>query len=880
MKLLLIDGNSIMNRGYFALPKELTNRAGLHTNAILGFMNIFFRIYEEEQPDHVAVAFDLHAPTFRHLMYPEYKGTRKHTEPELLEQFPVIKKLISAMGIRILEQEGLEADDLLGSMAKRAEKEGYTVTILSGDRDLLQLATEKICIRIPKTSKGKTTVYDYHAKEVEEEYGVNPAGYLEMKGLMGDSSDNIPGVAGVGPKTAEKLIREFHTVDNLLAHLDEVTPEKLRIKLTEQAESARFSRVLSEIRTEEELLFGPADTRIPEEGVVTRAFLEGLKENQLYKLLGRFSGGEESKEELGKVPPLTVNPYSPDDFEGTVKEAFSVNESSGRPYFGLVPRISAGIITGAYYAVGERIFFREGGSSSLAVWIEEACKKGWTPVIEDLKSLLGCIALPETEETEEIFDCRIAAYLLDPLANDYPLGELLLSYAHLQMEEKKPADGEQLSLFDEVPGDDASAYALFCLYPELVRKLEETGSMRIYREIEHPLTWCLTDMEREGIRTSAAVLEEAGKDYESRLKNLEEEIFSYTSGEFNILSSKQLGVILFDELGLPAGKKTKSGYSTNADILNKLRDAHPIVPLILEYRKISKLLSTYAAGLPRCISSDGRIHTTFQQTVTATGRISSVNPNLQNLPQRSSEGRELRKAFIPREGYIFIDADYSQIELRVMAALSGDPVMQDAFRKGEDIHTITASQVFHVAPEDVDPLMRRRAKAVNFGIIYGISAFGLGEDLSISREEAKDYIARYFERFSGVKRFLDEQVSRAKKDGVVRTLFGRIRPMPELSASNYMQRAFGERVAMNAPIQGTAADIIKLAMISVWRELKRRGLKSRLILQIHDELLIETAPGEEEEVQTLLTECMTGAAEIGVPLTVDVHRGDNLYEAK
>ncbi len=873
MKLLLIDGNSIMNRGYYALPKELTNRDGLHTNAILGFMNIFFKIVEEEKPDHIAVAFDVHAPTFRHEMFADYKGKRKSTDPELLEQFPVIKEILQSMGIPIMEKAGLEADDLLGSMGKQAEAEGYTVTILSGDRDLLQLATENICIRIPKTSKGKTTVYDYHAKDVEAEYGVTPAGYLEMKGLMGDTSDNIPGVEGIGPKTAEKLIKEFGTVENLLQNVDRVGAAKLRDKLTEQAESARFSRVLSEIKIDAELPFAPADTAIPDGGVVTKAFLDELRKLQLHKLLSRFSDGENEEERLEEMPKLSAGPYSDKAFEDALQK-------SGTDYFGLVPAVQSGFFGGFVISVGDTILRSDCDQDVFLSFLKEEIAKKRIPVVEDLKSLLQTLEIPECPA---LFDCRVAAYLLGPLENTYEFSDLLLKYAHMDYKEDEGEEEKQLSLFaapDEGKRDLEKAYGLYRLYEPLRKALEDTGSMKIYSEIEHPLTWCLVDMEKQGIRVSRKVLEEAKAGYESRLEEIAAKIYGYAGEEFNILSPKQLGMILFEKLGLTAGKKTKSGYSTNADVLEKLRNDHPIIPAILEYRKISKLLSTYAVGLLSCISPDGRIHTTFQQTVTATGRISSVAPNLQNLPQRSEEGRELRKAFIPEDGFLFTDADYSQIELRVMAALADDPVMKDAFIHGDDIHTITASQVFHVAPEDVDPLMRRRAKAVNFGIIYGISAFGLGEDLSISREEAKEYIAKYFEHFSGVKTFLDKQVADAKKEGVVRTIFGRIRPMPELASSNFMQRSFGERVAMNAPIQGTAADIIKLAMVRVWRELRQRNLKSRLILQIHDELLIETALGEEETVKKLLSDCMTEAADIGVPLVVDMHTGENLYEAK
>ena len=868
-KLLLIDGNSIMNRGYFALPKDLTNSEGLHTNAILGFMNIFFRIYDEEQPTHIVVAFDVHQPTFRHLMYSEYKGTRHSMDDELREQFPVIKDILAAMNITCVEQGGIEADDIIGSYSVLGDNEGMDVTILSGDRDLLQLATERVLVRIPKTKAGKTTIEDYHSKDVFDLYGVTPKEFIEMKGLMGDSSDNIPGVPGIGPKTASKIISEYHSIESAIEHIDEIKPDKARANLDEYREQALFSRDLATIKLDCDLPVDVNSVNVSFADISSDKAKDKLKILQLNSVLKKLGDEPDTKQEI----TLDITDAGIDEIRAIVNKSVS-------DHVGLFPVFIDGIMSGAAVAVDGHVYITT--DTNIAIY-KDILKSGKTICFEDIKRVVSTFDLDMDSKAADI---SIMAYLVDPLANSYSYDQLALKYMNAELKTEKDLIGKsEITIFSFAEENfrewiGYNAYMLDAMYPVLLKKLQDMDEYKLYTDIEHPLIFVIHDMERYGVGADRGALISFGDELNGRIEELKARIYELAGEEFNINSPKQLGVILFEKMELKGGKKTKSGYSTSADVLEKIRGDHEIIPAILEYRQLTKLVSTYVEGLSQHIGADRRIHSTFNQTVTATGRISSTEPNLQNLPTRTSLGKEIRKVFTPDEGYIFLDADYSQIELRVMASMSGDEALIEAFNSGKDIHAITASQVFDVPIEDVTPDLRRKAKAVNFGIIYGISAFGLGEDLGISNKEAKQYKEKYLETYSGVKTFLDEQIASAKNAGYVKTYYNRIRPIPELKSSNFMQRSFGERVAMNSPIQGTAADIIKIAMINVYKALKNGNYKSRLILQIHDELLIEVYKPELEKIEKILEENMVHAADMKVPLYIDMHTGDSLYDAK
>lgn len=870
MKLLLIDGNSIMNRGYFALPKNLTANNGIHTNAVLGFLNIFFKVYDEEKPTHIIVAFDVHEPTFRHKVYSEYKGTRQPMDEELREQFPLIKEILTNMKITYVEKGGYEADDIIGTYSRQAIRNDMDVTILSGDRDLLQLATDRVLVRIPKTKGGQTTVENYYDKDVVAEYGVTPLEFIEMKGLMGDSSDNIPGVQGIGPKTASNIIQKYHSIEAALEDIDNIKPDKARKNLDEQRDMALFSRELATIKLDCELEKAVQDSEVTIEQILGQDAYDYFFKLGMKSMLKRFD--VDVSENTGKVT-LNISDISYNELISKIKSEGP--ESVG---VGIYP-INGEITGGAVSFSGNTYIVRESSLADIRKDIPE-------DIVISMISIKEYVHRMNLSKSDSLFDCSVAAYLIDPLASDYTYDLLGFKYLNYSFEDVKTLIGkEELSIFSyDMEGyRKLIAYLSFIaseLYAVLSDKMSELGVDLLYKDIEYPSIFVLADMELYGIGVDRKALDDYGDELDRDIERLTNEIYEAAGEKFNINSTKQLGVILFEKLGLKAAKKTKTGYSTNAEVLVKLSGEHHIIPLIIEYRKKTKLKSTYIDGLVDTIRKDGRIHSTFNQTVTATGRLSSTEPNLQNIPARTAEGREIRKAFVPKEGYVFVDADYSQIELRVMASISEDDALIEAFNSSKDIHSITASQVFCVEPEEVTPELRRRAKAVNFGIIYGISSFGLGEDLGISRSEAKEYIEKYFVTYSKVKSYLDSCVETAKKDGYVRTLMSRIRPIPELSSSNFMQRSFGERVAMNSPIQGTAADIIKIAMVKVSDELKARGLKSRLILQIHDELLIEAAEDEKEEVAELLKRNMENAVELAVPLYVDIHTAMSLYDAK
>ena len=902
-KLVLIDGHSILNRAFYGVP-DLSNAEGLHTNAIYGFLNIMFKILEEEKPEYLAVAFDVHAPTFRHKMYEAYKGTRKPMPEELREQVPVMKEILKAMHITIMEQAGLEADDILGTLAKKAEQAGLEVSLVSGDRDLLQIATDHIKIRIPKTKQGRTEIEDYYAADVLAAYQVTPLQFIELKALMGDTADNIPGVPKVGEKTAQALMVEYGSLDNIYAHVEEISKKSIRESLIEHKDLADLSKTLATIKTDCELQLDYEQARA--EGFYTPEAYTLCKRLEFKNLLGRFEKDAAAND--SKIAESFRQIEDKKEFLQYLKKAQKQKEiglwlitepvdATTKKEELLGVALSVSDEETVFYALthekepeGQLSLFAEAVESvddtaEITEALQELSAGTDTQIATfDVKQQYDYL---DRSSTEQYFDVLIAAYLLNPLKNDYDMEAIASEHLGILIPGRAEVFGKRdfRTLLSEDAGK-AIEYACYGAYVSrkgkkvLKDKLEAAGMKCLMEEMEMPLSLVLYDMQKEGVAVKREELKAYGDALVARIEELEQSIHTQAGTEFNINSPKQLGEVLFETMQIPGGKKTKTGYSTAADVLEKLSADYPIVRDILEYRGLTKLKSTYADGLAAFIEEDGRIHTNFNQTITATGRISSTEPNLQNIPMRMELGRQIRKVFIPREGYEFMDADYSQIELRVLAHMSGDEQLIDAYRQEEDIHRITASKVFHTPFEKVTDLQRRNAKAVNFGIVYGISSFGLSQDLSISKKEAAQYIEQYFATYPKVKEFIDKLVADAKEKGYTETMFGRRRPIPELSSSNFMQRSFGERVAMNAPIQGTAADIIKIAMIKVWKALKEEGLKSRLILQVHDELLVETAQEEEARVREILTENMKSAADLAVTLEIDLHTGNNWYEAK
>lgn len=894
-KLVLIDGHSILNRAFYGVP-DLTNSQGVHTNAVYGFLNIVFKILEEEAPDYLTVAFDVHAPTFRHEIYKEYKGTRKPMPEELREQVPIMKKMLRAMNIRIVEKEGLEADDILGTLAKRAEKEGIEVALVSGDRDLLQIASDHIKIRIPKTKSGKTEIEDYYAKDVQAKYRVTPLQFIDLKALMGDTADNIPGVPKVGEKTATELMVQFGSLENIYANIDNISKKSIRESLIDNKELADLSKVLATIKTDADLAFSFDEARVghfyTEEAYVLCKQLEfknllsrfekdamvSNSQTQYFKTLTELAEIETLFSQAGEAGRIGLSVLR-DGKEDEACAGIALAVSEKEVYF--IP--CQGFITPSYL-YGKLAKLHENELCKLDVCDIKQIYDILEP--DALKISAGMDVLAVYKE-RKYFDILLAAYLLNPLKNDYDAQSIAGEYLDLMIPDKKQAFGKMTyrKALAEKPQEMQEfacfeAYVPFMASQVLYNCLEEQGMLSLLYEIEMPLTKVLFEMEKYGIMVRPDELKAYGEALTGRISELEKSICEQAGEQFNINSPKQLGEILFGKLGIAGGKKTKTGYSTAADILEKLAPEYPIVADILEYRGLAKLKSTYADGLAAYIDEGSRIHSTFNQTITATGRISSTEPNLQNIPIRLELGRQIRKVFVPAKGYLFMDADYSQIELRVLAHMSDDKQLIEAYQLEQDIHRITASKVFHTPFEEVTDLQRRNAKAVNFGIVYGISSFGLSQDLSISRKEAAEYIEQYFATYPGIKNFLDRLVEDAKTKGYAKTMFGRRRPIPELASANFMQRSFGERVAMNSPIQGTAADIIKLAMIHVWARLKKEGLRSRLILQVHDELLIETYESEEEQVRQILSEEMQAAASLSVVLEIDLHTGMTWYDAK
>ena len=867
-KIVLIDGNSIINRAFYGMP-DLTNTDGEHTGAIVGFLNIVNKILDEETPDYLAVAFDVKAPTFRHKIYEAYKGTRKSMPDELREQVPKLKELLKAMDITIVEKAGLEADDILGTLAKRAEKAGMEVSLVSGDRDLLQIATDVIKIRIPKTKFGKTEVHDYYTQDVINEYQVPPLGIIELKALMGDSSDNIPGVPKIGEKTATDLLIQYGNIETLKEHIPEISKKSVRETLEQNFDMAVLSKTLATIEVNADI-----DVKFEDcvfKNMYTKEAYPIFKRLEIKKALEKYDESMLNGIDAGSSANReTVSVTTEAELTALVKElesikafAFDIESDSdglsldndGQLSFDFSEKKESLTVCTDTFKYLVDITSNNGFLNVFTDLILKICDnnksleddKKTVIITYDLKKQIKAMLRDELYDTElasNFFDTLIAAYLLNPNMQAYSIDE---------------------------PYDK---------YEEYRSKLIESDMLKLFTDIEMPLAIVLAGMEKEGIRTLKDDLLAYGDALKIEIDRLESEIKELAGMDFNVNSPKQLGEILFEKMQIPGGKKTKTGYSTAAEVLEKLAPDYPFVAKILEYRGLTKLKSTYVDGMDQFIKSDSRIHCKFNQTVTATGRISCSEPNLQNIPIRTEQGRLIRKCFVPKDGYIFVDADYSQIELRIMAHMSSDEKLIDAYKNAKDIHRITASEVFSVPFEEVTETQRRNAKAVNFGIIYGISSFGLSQGLSISRKEAGDYINSYFEKFPGVKTYLDSLVSSAKECGFITTLFGRRRPIPELKNSNFMQRQFGERVAMNAPIQGTAADIMKIAMINVYKRLRNENLNSKLIIQVHDELLIETLESEKDKVYEILKDEMENACQLSVKMEVDIHSGKSWYEAK
>jgi len=898
-RLVVIDGNSILNRAFYGImgSKMLMTADGTYTNAVYGFLAIMFKMLDEVKPEYLAVAFDVKHPTKRHELYKEYKGTRHGMPDELAAQMPIIKRVLTAMNIKIIEKPGYEADDILGTLAKFGESQGLEVMLLTGDRDSFQLATDKVTIMIPHTKQGKTETDFYNRQKVLEVYGVEPKQMIEVKGLMGDSSDNIPGVAGIGEKTALSLIQKYGTIENIYKEIDDGNPEikgKQKEKLIAGKDMAFLSKTLGTIDVD-----SPIDK-----------ILEDLKNEEWNKA-----------EVLNIFKELRFNRYIQRfDLENQVDSSDTTNQVNLKDLFQVKKIKSIEELTDVLAQIQNE--------GILYYYIENKESKEIKPISKDIISIKVCLndkiysidfeiykeelkAIFENKEVLKcgyeqkldyvllkqygiepknmMYDIKIAAYLLNSNSNQYKLKDLALNYLELDIDEliNVDNDSEQTSLFDEPKEEkenienEVYAYIISKLQAKLTEELEKIGSMKLFNEVEMPLVEVLAEMQYVGMYADENEIIKFGNHLKDNLEELRIDIYKLAGEQFNINSTKQLGEILFEKLNLPVQKKTKSGYSTDVDVLEKLKSYHPIIEKILDYRQIMKLNSTYVEGLiPHINESTGRIHTYFHQTVAATGRLSSTEPNLQNIPTRTELGKKVRKVFKPDKGCIFVDADYSQIELRILAHMSHDEIMVTAFNENQDIHTICASKIFGVPVENVSKQLRSRAKAVNFGIVYGISEFGLAEQTGINRKEAKDFMEQYLEKYSGIKKYMDDVVIEAKEKGYIDTMFGRRRYIPELSSNNYMVRKFGERAAMNTPIQGTAADIMKIAMINVYKKLKEENMKSKIVLQIHDELLIESPIEEKEKVKEILISEMENVVKLSVPLKVEAEEGKNWLQAK
>lgn len=843
MKLLILDGNSVINRAFYGV-KPLTNREGLYTNAIYGFLNILEKVEREEMPEAVCVAFDLHGPTFRHQRYEGYKATRHGMPEELSQQMPVMKQVLAAMNIPIYQCQGWEADDVIGTVGKICGNNDWDCVVVTGDRDSLQLIDDHVQIKLVVTKGGQTTSTLYDRDKFLEEYGFEPKKLIDLKSLMGDSSDNIPGVAGVGPKTATELLQKFGSLDGVYANLEDpsIRP-KLREKLEKDRENAYLSYELATIIPEAPIDFAPMD-----------AVIRPYNRQELYKLFVKL-------EFVRLIDKYGLSGYNQEDTQvmQTVKCLPEIQELPQS-----CPRFSLYIAPDGSLAAAW-----EDGVCTVtpmeAARFAEFLRQGKEILCHDLKSVLHRLDSLGLPQGTFAFDTALAAYDLNPSQSEYPVSKLATNFLGMDVSDEDAA---------------GCAQAIYFLAPVLEKELEKQDMLSLYRDMEFPLCTVLYNMEKTGVAIDREQLEQFGTMLAERISQCEETIFAYAEEPFNINSTKQLGEVLFDRLGLPPVKKTKTGYSTNAEVLEKLKHKHPIIPAIMDYRMLTKLKSTYADGLMKVIGEDGRIHTTFQNLVTATGRLSSTEPNLQNIPVRTDLGAEIRKMFIPKEGCVLVDADYSQIELRVLAHIAQDERMEKAFREGMDIHTVTASQVFSVPPEEVTSLQRRHAKAVNFGIVYGISEFSLAEDIGVSRYEARAYIDSYLTNYSGVRAYMHQVVEDAREKGYTTTLYGRRRYIPELKSTNFNVRQGAERIALNTPIQGSAADLIKLAMIHVAQALQEQYPEAKLILQVHDELIVECPQEIAQEVAQLVSSQMEQVAQLRVPLLAEAKWGKSWFEAK
>ncbi len=895
-KLVLIDGNSIMNRAFYGImgSKMLTTKDGKYTNAVYGFLAILFKLLDDIKPQYIAVTFDLKAPTARHKLYDGYKANRHGMPDELAEQMPMIKEILKAMNIDIIEKEGYEGDDILGTLSCYGEQQNLDVTILSGDRDTFQLATDKVTIRIPHTKGGKTETDDYNREKVIEKYGIEPKQLIEVKGLQGDSSDNIPGVPGVGEKTALKLIKEYGSIDNLYKKIEEGTDNlkgKQREKIIENKDLAILSRTLGTINLNVPITDDLSDLKLEEWD--KEKVLEIFKELNFKRYIDRFSLEE------GKTSENKEKEVSYKSLEKSETEVIDYIKNNKQMIF----YIGTKTINDDNKIIKEKI-------SAISVYNPEKNEVYYTKIlsIENWKEIFEnekikkisidltkiYILLKQENITIEgiYYDVAIAAYILDPTNNKLKIDDLISNYLDINVNEYFPQEDnqKQINLFEDTTNKDDEnqekisnlyAYAIFKIKEKTEKELEEINCKDLFHNIDMPTIEILSNMQWNGMYIDKKELEQFGKELTEKLEIITKVIYEMAGEEFNINSTKQLGEILFEKMKLPVIKKTKSGYSTDVDVLEKLKKEDPIIEQILEYRQLMKLNSTYVEGLKPYINpKTNRIHSFFHQTITATGRISSTEPNLQNIPTRFELGKKVRKLFKPQKGNIYIDADYSQIELRVLASISGDKHMIEAFKEGQDIHKQAASKVFKTPIEEVTKEQRSNAKAVNFGIVYGISEFGLGEQLGISRKQAKKYIDEYLEQYAGIKEFMDNIKEEAKEKGYVETMFHRRRYIPELKSKNYMVRQFGARAAMNTPIQGTAADIMKISMLKVFDEIKKRKLKSKIVLQVHDEMMLEVPLEEKDEVQKIIKDCMESAVELKVPLVAEISEAENWYDCK
>lgn len=868
-RFLVLDGSSLIFRAFYALPPDLSDSHGQPTGAIFGFSNMLTKLIAEQQPDLMALAFDKSRHTFRTERYADYKGTRDKTPEELLSQFPLLREFAANMGIPFLEKDNYEADDIIGTLATQAAAEGYDVRVVTGDRDALQLVRPNL--RVLLTKKGISELKDYDTAAFEEEYGFEPLKLIDLKGLMGDTSDNIPGIPGVGPKTASKLLLAYGSVENVLAHVEDVSGKKLKERLMEYADQARLSKELGTIELHvPEIEFVEADYRIQPDMEKMQAFCDAHELRAVWRNFERLYGPAELALDLGDTGDAAAQDLSYDLWD----EA-AIKAAAEAPYLAV-----SGIFSGlAPFASLEGLAVVAGPDAEKAGFVpkDSAAFPALLNLLESEKQA-AVFGLKRYDQAgvrgqNDFFDIELAAYLLEPERSKYALPELSQKYLQ-EMAPESFADERSQAVWE--------AKTISRLYPLLGAKLEEEELTHLMDTVELPLVEVLAAMEQNGVYVNRAHLAEKTEEVADRLQTIEQSIYEMAGHTFNLNSPKQLGTVLFEELDLPVRKKTKTGYSTNAEVLESLRLEHPIVEQILAYRLWSKLKSTYLDGITGLIRTDtGRVHTSFNQTVTATGRLSSSDPNLQNIPVRTEEGRMIRALFEPGEGYDYLlSADYSQIELRLLAHMSGDENFIDAFKRGQDIHARTAAEVFGIPLEEVTPELRRHAKAVNFGIVYGISDFGLARNLHISRKEAGDYISRYFERYPGVRAFMDKVVAEAHETGYVTTMFGRRRELPAIKSRNFNQRMLAERMAMNTPIQGTAADVIKLAMIAAYHKLKEAGVKSRILLQVHDELVLEVVESELDVVQAILRESMEHVVALSVPLIIDIHWGRNWAEAK